>query len=126
MTRVSLDGSPLGLTMLCRGSKIVRLLLHKDAGSPTLDEYCELDQAEQVRAVRVYFILHPDEKVTGAWVRVRKCFNDHHAQPVLKVRTCKTIFWADLTNERSRRPGKGRARLGHIYFQGQSRMSLFL
>jgi hypothetical protein len=84
MTRVPLDGRPLGLTMLCINSSSMRLLLHTDADSPVWGHYYPTITRLREYIVRVHFPLHPDETVTMAWVRARNGY-----KPVLKVRCAK-------------------------------------
>jgi len=100
MTRVPLDGRPLGLTMLCWNGYNLRLLLHTDANSPVWDEYSPVEPKDRDQVVRVHFPLHPDETVTGVWVQVYKFGEPEDGLPVLKVRCAKSpCSWTNLTRE---------------------------
>ena len=85
MTRVALAGESLGLMMLCKDSANVRLWAQTVVSSRTLDDYYDQIEAHRERFVHMYFLLHLNETISGAWVRVRKDSTDSGACPVLKV-----------------------------------------
>jgi hypothetical protein len=115
MTRVPLDNKgTCGLTMLCRGSKNVRLLVQSGARSPSWYE-CEMSKRNDDRSVWVHFPLHEGEKIVGAWVRKSKDLTEEDAQPVLRVRILQVSFFSKATDlGRLKLHGGGHEHLGPV------------